>query len=104
MYPAVAVATSEARICACSSLAEMKVVERGLRFQFTTAPDTKFAPYKVSMNAPLPGTTACGLTGPTTVGTGLLANADAARRILTRTIATAIPRRHIADSRPDFIG
>jgi hypothetical protein len=60
-YPAVASATSEARIFARSSLAEMNVVERGLRFQFTTAPGTKFAPYTLSVNAPLPGTTACGI-------------------------------------------
>jgi hypothetical protein len=48
MYPAVGLATSEARIFACSSRVETKVVERGLRFQFTTAPETKFAPYTVS--------------------------------------------------------
>ena len=44
MYPAVGLATSAARIFACSSREEIKVVERGLPFQLTIAPETKLAP------------------------------------------------------------
>src|SRR5579862_5440802 len=64
----------------------MNVVERGLRFQLTTAPETKFAPYTLSVNAPLPGTTACGTGGPTTCGTGLAANAEATSEIATAAV------------------
>src|SRR5450755_1784968 len=70
MVPAVAVATSEARISASTSCPETKVVARACRFQFTTELEVKLAPNARSVNAPLPGTTACGLGGPITCATG----------------------------------
>jgi hypothetical protein len=64
IYPAVGLVTSEARIFTLNSLAETKVVDRGLPFQFTTAPETKFAPYTVRTNSPRPGLTLADEPGP----------------------------------------
>lgn len=94
--PAVLVATSVDNICAWSSCAETEVVDRGWPFQFTTAPATKFAPQTVRVNAPLPGETADGFTGPTICGMGFWAlNAAASESIRQRVTVDARFSAHL---------
>ena len=56
-----AVAMSLAGMAAVSWVLETKVVGRGLPFQRTTAPLTKFVPVMVRVNPPLPATVVDGL-------------------------------------------
>jgi hypothetical protein len=51
----------------------MKVVTRGDPFQYTVAPGTKFAPFRIRVNAPAPGLILVGTSGLFTKGTGLAA-------------------------------
>src|SRR5579863_7284246 len=69
---------SELRIEAWSWEPETNVVERGLPFQLTTAPDWKPVPFTVRVKSPPPGATASGTSGSLTRGTGSWARNGAA--------------------------
>jgi hypothetical protein len=67
-HPVPAFATSEGLIVAVKSVLEITLVNRGERFQLSTAVGANPVPVTVNVNAPLPGATLGGLRDRSTNG------------------------------------